>query len=307
MKTLFYALGIFAAACSSAAAESRPKWVDNPYEVCSKDEMCAVGIGSGLKMARADARNNIAKIFETRVKSTFSSETTSDGDKVKEKVSDYLNVETDMLIEAVEIKDTYNTKTDVYALAVLNKKTASRLTSDDMERLDDKMRALLRDDTPASAVALQKAYEQRAALNRRYAVLTGAPKPEAVGYDSVYGAMKSRVGRRHVYLLVKGSSAFGNAVRSVMADNGYTFADEAGKDSPQVTVTFNGTEQYMNVPGFVKYRYDFTLKAPDANQVTVTKLSSEFETTGRNKSQAEAAALEELKAYLNENILTLKL
>jgi hypothetical protein len=63
----------------------------------------------------------------------------------------------------------------------------------------------------------------------------------------------------------------------------------------------------MNVPGFVKYRYDFTLKAPDVNQVTVTKLSSEFETTGRNQDQAEKEALQELKAYLNENILTLKL
>lgn len=177
----------------------KPEWINNPYAVCAKEELCAVGVGSGLNSAKADARSGLAKVFEARIKSSFESTLNQNDDETTSKIRDYVSESSDVLLNAVEIKETFDTPTDVYALAVLNKPAAARITQEEIDDLDQKMKALLQEDSPAAAVRLEKLYEQRRGLNQRHIVLTGSPVIEEVTYEQVYGNKKARIGKRHIF------------------------------------------------------------------------------------------------------------
>ena len=294
-----------AADAKASEAGQKPKWINNSSAACSKTELCAVGTGATVKRAQTDARNQIAKIFESKIKSSFEVTSTETDTRVHDFVSD----ESDVILESVEIKETYEDEKsgDVYALAVMNKTVAARITKKDMNDLDQKMSVLLKDESPAAAVQLEKLYEERRSYNRRYTVLTGHPMDEVVSYDQVYGNKKDRIGKRHIFLTVDGkpNTAFDQAVRSVLKENGYTFAASASEETPKVTISFEEEEQYMKVKGFVKYAYHFTMRAPDQKGQMIDVLATTIEESGRNQQQAFNNALASLKGYIKENILNL--
>lgn len=296
-----------AAQAQAKSKQEKPEWINNPYAVCAKEELCAVGVGSGLNSAKADARSGLAKVFEARIKSSFESTLDQNDDETTSKIRDYVSESSDVLLNAVEIKETFDTPTDVYALAVLNKPAAARITQEEIDDLDQKMKALLQEDSPAAAVRLEKLYEQRRGLNQRHIVLTGSPVIEDVTYEQVYGNKKARIGKRHIFLSVAGKpdKAFDQTVRGVLKENGYTFADEADGRTPRVIISLQPEKQYSNIDGFVKYAYHFTMKAPDKKGKTIDVLATTLMETGRNERQAFSNALESLKAYLNENVLNL--
>lgn len=309
IKRIFLTALFFAAAwpVQAKSGKEKPAWINNPYAVCAKEELCAVGVGSGLNGAKADARSGLAKVFEARIKSSFESALNQNDDETTSKIRDYVSESSDVLLNAVEIKETFDTPTDIYALAVLNKPVAARITQEEIDDLDQKMTALLQEDSPAAAVRLEKLYEQRRGLNQRYIVLTGSPVIEEVTYEQVYGNKKARIGKRHIFLSVAGKpdKAFDQAVRGVLKENGYTFADEPDAQTPRVTISFQPEKQYSNIEGFVKYAYHFTMKAPDKKEKTIDVLATTLTETGRNERQAFSNALDSLKAYLNENVLNL--
>lgn len=309
IKRIFLTALFFAAAwpVQAKSGKEKPVWINNPYAVCAKEELCAVGVGSGLNGAKADARSGLAKVFEARIKSSFESALNQNDDETTSKIRDYVSESSDVLLNAVEIKETFDTPTDIYALAVLNKPVAARITQEEIDDLDQKMTALLQEDSPAAAVRLEKLYEQRRGLNQRYIVLTGSPVIEEVTYEQVYGNKKARIGKRHIFLSVAGKpdKAFDQAVRGVLKENGYTFADEPDAQTPRVTISFQPEKQYSNIEGFVKYAYHFTMKAPDKKGKTIDVLATTLTETGRNERQAFSNALDSLKAYLNENVLNL--
>jgi len=296
-----------AAQAQAKSKQEKPEWINNPYAVCAKEELCAVGVGSGLNSAKADARSGLAKVFEARIKSSFESTLDQNDDETTSKIRDYVSESSDVLLNAVEIKETFDTPTDVYALAVLNKPAAARITQEEIDDLDQKMKALLQEDSPAAAVRLEKLYEQRRGLNQRHIVLTGSPVIEEVTYEQIYGNKKARIGKRHIFLSVAGKpdKAFDQTVRGVLKENGYTFADEADGRTPRVIISLQPEKQYSNIDGFVKYAYHFTMKAPDKKGKTIDVLATTLTETGRNERQAFSNALESLKAYLNENVLNL--
>ena len=312
LVTLFLSFALQACATTNAktaAAGSKPKWVNDPSAACAAGELCAVGTGATVKRAQADARNQMAKIFESKITSSFETTYIEENDQNYSKVKDYISDESEVILQAVEIKETFEDAKsgDVFALAVLNKPTAARVTKQDIDDLDQKMTALLKEDTPAAAVQLEKLYEERRSYNRRYTVLTGHPAAEVVGYDQVYGNKKDRIGKRHIYLTVDGkpNAAFDQAVRSVLKENGYTFAASASEETPKVVISFQEEEQYIKVKGFVKYAYHFTMKGPDKKGRMIDVLATTIEESGRNQQQAFKNALESLKGYIKENVLNL--
>lgn len=311
LTSLFLALVLQACVTTGTNAKttagSKPKWINDPSAACSSNELCAVGTGATVKRAQADARNQIAKVFESKIKSSFETTFIDENDSTYSKVKDYISDESEVILEAVEVKETFEAPEDVYALAVLNKPTAARVTKQDIDDLDQKMTALLKEDTPAAAVQLEKLYEERRSYNRRYTVLTGHPMPERVTYDQVYGNKKDRIGKRHIFLKVDGkpNTAFDQAVRSVLKENGYTFAASASEETPKVVISLEEEEQYIKVKGFVKYAYHFTMKAPDKKGKMIDVLATTIEESGRNQQQAFKNALSSLKDYIKENILNL--
>lgn len=309
-KRSVFAVGsiLLLSACASAKADkaATPEWVDSPYAECSADELCAVGSGRSLTAAKADGRAGLAKVFQARVKSSFSSETKANGDDLAFNARDYVSESSDVLLTATDIRDTFTENGTVYALATLDKAKAAKITREEIDDLDAKMEALLKEDSPAAAVKLEKLYEQRRGINQRYITLTGQPIVESVSYEQVYGNKKARIGKRHIYLQSRGGSpAFVQAVRKVLAENGYTFAVKPDLNTPVVGISLQAEEQFLKVKGFVKYDYHFTLSAPDKRGVDAEVLATTLTESGLNEKQAYGKALESLQDYLKENILNL--
>lgn len=314
MKRLFLTIGgfFFLFALTACAADKTvktelPAWVNSPYASCSADEFCAVGTASNFALAKADARNGLAKVFQARIKSSFESDTRVKNDDVSSEMRDFVSETSDVMLNATEIRETFKDNGKFYALATLDKNKAARITREEIDDLDEKMTALLQDESPAAAVRLEKLYEKRRGLNQRYITLAGESIPESVGYDQVYGNKKARVGKRHVYLSPKAGSkpSFVQTVRGVMTENGYTFATVPTEKTPVVHVSMTAERQFLKVDGFVKYDYHFVLSAPDKNGVDVERLATTFTESGLNENQAYSKAILSLKDYLKENILNL--
>lgn len=314
MKRLFLTIGgfFFLFALTACAADKTvktelPAWVNSPYASCSADELCAVGTASNFALAKADARNGLAKVFQARIKSSFESDTRVKNDDVSSEMRDFVSETSDVMLNATEIRETFKDNGKFYALATLDKNKAARITREEIDDLDEKMTALLQDESPAAAVRLEKLYEKRRGLNQRHITLAGESIPESVGYDQVYGNKKARVGKRHVYLSPKAGSkpSFVQTVRGVMTENGYTFATVPTEKTPVVHVSMTAERQFLKVDGFVKYDYHFVLSAPDKNGVDVERLATTFTESGLNENQAYSKAILSLKDYLKENILNL--
>lgn len=136
-------------------SKGRPLWVNSPYDVCSERELCAVGEGSGSLNANANARQALAKIFSTQIKSktTISKrdQTTSESEGVwqgqtEEDFDQFIQEKTEQILKGVEIKASFQDKTSVYALAVLDRVVAAKLIAKEMGELDERMIAAYKND-----------------------------------------------------------------------------------------------------------------------------------------------------------------
>ena len=168
MKRLFLTIGgfFFLFALTACAADKTvktelPAWVNSPYASCSADELCAVGTASNFALAKADARNGLAKVFQARIKSSFESDTRVKNDDVSSEMRDFVSETSDVMLNATEIRETFKDNGKFYALATLDKNKAARITREEIDDLDEKMTALLQDESPAAAVRLEKLYEKQ--------------------------------------------------------------------------------------------------------------------------------------------------
>lgn len=310
-KSLFLLTTICLASCATTETgdakkkAGAPDWIDNPAAACASNELCAVGEGRTSKSAKADARAALGKIFETKVASSFENVLTQNDDDTHERSRDSVSEQSDIVLEAVEIRETYDDKGRVSALAVLDKDKAAKLFKRDMAKLDEDMEEMLSRKTPPSAIRLEKLYAERSGLNRRYVVLTGKNRSESLSYADVMAYKKAVTGKK-IHLTTKGGRAFDKAIRNAMIENGYAFVSDPEKAAAKITATVESDEQYLNVKGFVKFAFRFTLRGPDKTGKQVEQLVESFDETGRNEVQAAANATEALKKYLSEHLVDVK-
>ena len=114
---------------SEGKRKAIPEWVYSPMDGCNKQsQMCASGEGDSLQSADATARKSLASIFETEIKSEFSSNTQSSQEGLDPSTAEYIestyksiNETVDQSLEGVEIKERHRKDGVFYALAYLDK------------------------------------------------------------------------------------------------------------------------------------------------------------------------------------------
>src|SRR5688572_7574080 len=117
----------------SENSKESPSWIYSPYDACSEaEEMCATGEAKTLAQADAEARKNLASIFEVTVKSDFNVHTSSSqsfpwSGAVKEEVQHSLQESVNQVLETVQIKKHAKEKGLTYSLATLDRSKASEL------------------------------------------------------------------------------------------------------------------------------------------------------------------------------------
>ena len=160
IKTLLLVLSIFISCNLSIAA--MPKWVTNVDSECnSKNEICAVGTGKTLEEANTSARINIQKFFETKVNSNFTTEVSSNGEKVKNYSYDYVSEENAGILKGVEIVKTFQDKDRYYSLASMDKSITKNELEFEIKSIDRRMKTLINEESASSAKKLEEYYHKR--------------------------------------------------------------------------------------------------------------------------------------------------
>ncbi|MCR9204973.1 MAG: LPP20 family lipoprotein [Halobacteriovoraceae bacterium] len=287
--------------------KGEPKWVKNPEKACKKSELCAVGEGTGLSGAKRAARLAIGKIFGTRIKSEFKEKIASMGKTVSQEMSDEVQELTDIALEGVNIKKTYETKTGWFALASLNKRKTANSFKREIDKLDEKMLVLMDDATAGSLMKVEPLYIKREELNSRYAFLTGQAFPPVISYEDVFKGKRAATGSMivHIYLDEKDPKEVEKILAKALSDRGYktTSGRKRNKNSTHIVSGELSTEkQYLKVDGFEKWKFLFSVKAKTSAKVESGVLNHAVTTTGRSFEQAKERALPEMEEFIKKNI-----
>lgn len=300
---------VFSFISHSSYAKSQPKWtLDLTKEKdCKRKNLCAVGVGPSVNSAKRDARAGIAKVFDTKIISKFTSKLSDRGEVATEEFEESVN----SALSGIKIIKTYEGKMDVYALAVINKAKASRGFKTEIKKLDNKMKILSSHNGIKSGKDLEKYYMQRELLDKKYQFLTGFSIPEVVRYDQIF-KKKKEMGNViiHVYIDEAEPKEIEAVLSKLLSDQGMkvtTGSVRNRKSTHVVTGSLVADKQYMKIKGFEKYKFVFKVSSGSIREIISGVLNFSFVTTGRNYSQNYIKALLRIKEYLNENIDKLNL
>ncbi|HSQ97490.1 MAG TPA: LPP20 family lipoprotein [Rickettsiales bacterium] len=284
-------------------ASSIPEWVEHPYKQCASNEICASGNGESLNSAKTDARNNILKYFETNVKSSFKTSLSSDEETVKQFSAEDTEELTEGILKGVKIKETFQDDEDFFAFAVLDKNIAVKEITNDIKELDTKMKLLLAEKNPKYNKQLEKNYNKREDLNKKYLMLTGNMIPNVVKYEDIFKNKKIS-GNLVYYVKIKNDDLkeTTNYLKSTIINNNFKITDNKNQADRIITLSISKKDMYLNVDGFVKQRYSLTIKIFNNIGKEIQILDEDFVEIGRSETQIKNSIDIQIRNYLDDNL-----
>ncbi|MBF0315511.1 MAG: LPP20 family lipoprotein [Oligoflexia bacterium] len=318
----FLALFICIFSCSSLQSDTnkkegneRPRWINDVMSECSDTyDLCAVGEGLSRNEAEANARRAIALIFEAKIqgKSSFNKSTYSQSNDsnisggVNENTARELEEITDGLVSGASIKKSYQDKNSYYALASLDKITAKKELKSKIDSIDEKLTALSKDSSGGNFSQMRKLDDLRERVNARYQIVGGQSVPRVVTYEKIL-EKKQQAKDANLVVLLKISSADGlkellPLINKILHGKNYSTVKPKKEGMPEHSVALTGSlsneEQFLNVPGFVSYKFTLSLYFQDADGKKVHTTETSVTNNGRNYQQAYEKSLKQLKEFL---------
>ena len=268
------------------------------------DEICVIGSGETLNKAKADAQNEMLKIFENHIESSYNSTVTSDNDEVYETVSESVVSTTKGIISGSMVKRTYfdAASNTYYAQVSMNKEEAKDNLRTEMLSLDGKMEILLNDGKSSSFSLLKELYARRDELNKRYAFLNkGVPLKERVTYEQVFAKKKVDAVDKFVGVSVSGPEGkrISALLKKMLTENGLKVSSSAYNYELKGELTVES--EHMNVKGFIKNFYTFNLEAVDLAGDLVGSIHVTTSETGRDEKQALNKAISSIIEGIKNN------
>lgn len=291
-----------------------PKWITSPMDYCSKEFLCAVGQGSGKLMAESSARNELAKIFKSEIKSSSKviqqSTSTSTEDSplsgsTEEEQTQFIEENVKEVIEGLEIVEVYEDSEGFYALAKLNKKQASDNLIRKMQNLDDQIKDLLKLNKRSSFFKSLKYWKQRELLNERYHILNERFYPNIFSQDEILKKIRQKRALNTV-LFFEFKNSY-DEVRHLLLQNfldlGYRINENPKKTFDyKISASFRPIKQHLNVDGFERHKFNLNLISKNNSGTKIGGLNFSVIATGRSYSQCLENALVELGTFLENRI-----
>ncbi len=288
-----------------------PAWLYSPYDECSQErELCATGEARTLGQADAEARKNLASIFEVHVASELTAESTMTQSfpwqgAVREEVRRSLKESVDQVLETVEVKKHYREKGLSYSLASLDRGKASDLIGGRLKKLDDELSVLWQRRNRTNLRRITRLYLERDKLNERYSIVAGTPRIAPVSWKELTEwrqsksrdeALALRIGQAPEWLTEK--------LRELLTESGFRLVK--GDSNKAVSVNVESIKEYLNVSGFEKYT--FTLNMTSFERGEKRKVLAVSETvTGRSQSDALLKVRHYFTEYIEQHLADLDL
>ena len=278
-------------------ANELPNWIRNPD--CG-DDICAIGHGNTLDLATADARNNIQKVFETKVSSKFRNEV----NQVIDESSEVLQEESEGILKGTNIEKVFERGSDYYVLAVLDKEKVANDLEFDIEMLDRKMSVLLDDNTISSSKKLEEMYKKREDLNRKYLFLTGKEIKEEVEYKNVFKNNKDNFSKAGSYYVNIEDEELKSFLTNLLIENRIKIVNNSTSAKKVLSGKITSKKEFLNVDGFEKYSLTLNLQLVSNGRI-LKSINKKFTETGINFNQIYSKALAQMQSYLEKNIINI--
>lgn len=295
----------------SDSAKETPEWIYSPYDACSEEqELCATGEAKTYAEADVQARNNLASIFEVKVKSDLNIQTSSTQTfpwqgSVKQEVQQSLQESVDQVLETVQIKKHFKKEKLVYSLASLDREKASELLGARLTKLDDELETLWRRRSRTNLRNIVRLYLEREKLNERYSIVSGTPRPAPMTFEEIVAwretrpkveALVLRVGQAPPWMVEK--------LKELLTESGFRIV--RGNAQKMVSLNVESIKEFLNVEGFEKYT--FTMNLTSFEKGEKNKVLSASETvTGRTQADALLKVKHFFTAYIEKHLSDLHL
>jgi hypothetical protein len=295
----------------SDTSKETPGWIYAPYEACSEtSELCATGEAKTYRDADTHARNNLASIFEVKIKSDFHIEASSTQSfpwqsAVREEVHHSLQQSVDQVLETVQIKKRFKHQGMSYALASLDRSKASELLFGRLSKVDDELNTLWERKSRTNLRRIVRLYLEREKLNERYSLVSGSPRPSRMTYKEIMEWRQSRPKVEPLALRIgQAPEWMTEKLKELLTEAGFKIVK--GDASKAVSVNVDSIKEFLNVKGFEKYT--FTLNMTSFSEGEKNKVLTASETvTGRSQADALLKVKEFFNNYIEQHLADLQL
>ncbi|MFX3675411.1 MAG: hypothetical protein ACN6I6_00080 [bacterium] len=294
-----------------------PNWVNDPFEFCGNEFLCAVGEGTSLLNAESEARKSLAKIFrvkvsgQTDVSQSSSSITSPDllqSAGVYQEMQSHTREVVDEVLEGVITSKKHRDGEAFFALAQLSKRTSSKLVKSRIEKLSDEIELAYNSDRRSM---LPKAFEleaKRAELES-FLIILGIPnfdrsvsRGQLLSKKAEYDADP-----RFIFIDHQGKwDAMAQTISGELIALGYKVVRKKPYHF-KVVVENQSRREYLNVKGFERYHVNAKLTAFDPSGEVVGAMAFERTENGRSISQIKSQILESFRDQFINNVSQLQL
>lgn len=286
----------------SDTAKETPGWIYAPYEACAEEtELCATGEAKTLSQSDAEARANLASIFEVKVQSemnvfTSSSQTFPWQGAVREEVQKSLKESVDQVLETVQIKKHFKGKGLSYSLASLDRAKASELLGERITKLDDELNTYWAKRSRTNLRKIVRLYLEREKLNERYSIVSGAPRPAKMTYKDIIGWRETRPKVENIALRIgQAPDWMTEKLKELLTEAGFRIVK--GDAEKAISLNVDSIKEFLNVEGFEKYTFTMNLTSYEGGEKNKVLAASET-VTGRS----QADALLKVRTFFNDYI-----
>jgi hypothetical protein len=286
----------------SADSRDLPAWIYSPYEECLEAEfLCATGEAKETNNADAQAKANLASIFEVKINSELNVTTSSSQSfpwqsQVKQEVQQSLKESVNQVLETVQIKKRFRKDRLSYSLASLDRQKASELLGGRMIKIDHELETLWANRQRTNLRRIVKLQTERDKLNERYSIVAGAGRAAPVSYADIVKWKESRPKAEPLALRIgQAPDWMTEKIKELLTESGFKLVK--GEANKILTVQVDSIKEFLNVNGFEKYT--FTLNMTSIESGEKKKVISASETvTGRTQGDA----LLKVKSFFNDYI-----
>lgn len=317
MKTLIFLL-LFSG-CSmlkkspelSSSSKEVPEWIYAPYEACDESgELCATGEAKSMAAADAQARANLASIFEVQVKSTLNANQSSKStfpwqSQVNEEVQTALEQSVNEILENVQVKKHFKKDGLTYALASLDKNQAAGLIGGRMKKLDTELETYWEKRSRTNLRKIMRLHLEREKLNERYATVAGGKRAAKPSFEEIMKWKESRPAMIPLALKVgQAPDWMTEKIKELLTESGFRLVK--GEADRVLSMNVDSIKEFLNVDGFEKYT--FTLNMTSTENGEKKKVISTSETvTGRTQADALLKVKPFFNTYIEEHLSDLHL
>jgi len=319
-------LSILLISCSSskkrASRETRssslPEWVSSPMEGCDrKKELCASGEGYNLLQADVNARKSLASIFESKISSEFSAETTSFQEfqdelgEMMESTQNYVNESVDVVLEGVAVKKRIERDGLFFALVSLDRRDAADKFRHDMKVLDDQLQSYYSQKKRSLYKKMLNLFQKREEIYSKFKIVSDQKYTSPVSMKAIYDLKynnKYRSQKIKIYYNAAFPESLKDSLKTFVTDIGHKVVTNKSAFYDQfIEAKFVEKQEYINVSGFQKYSFVVSLRNLGKGKSTIGSLEITEVGIGRSKVDAFLKVRNKIRTYIEENLDLLKI